>query len=225
MMIEKRKRPPIDYTELVSPFKKAKITSNTFTPITSRKIRAIKRSDDKNLPECQDTNSFKTPQEIGFVLEQLLSGTQCFNNSCKNTLELCAPGTPVIDLFCSACGRVYQVKSSSSNLFVYFNEEYIHTGSKIQGQQVLGVPSNQILDLKTIPIFICIRLDNKNEDYYIDNKKSYVLIPELISTSDMHYMYLSDKPSDTRITWNSNLVKKEKLSKYVNIQKLQKKIN
>jgi hypothetical protein len=217
-----RQNSQINYSFLNSPFKKSGVV---FTPITARKIRSAKRLDDKNLKENVDNNSFKTPQDMGLIIEQLLSGTKCFDKNCPGILELCKPNTAIIDLCCSVCNRVYQVKSTSSDLYVYFNDEFITTGSRKEGERVIGVPANQLNDLKDLPIFICIRMNKKDEDYYIDNKKSYVLIPELILTSDAHYIYRSSNPKDTIIKWNPELVAKKKLDEFINIQKLQKRIN
>lgn len=136
---------------------------------------------------------------------------------------------PVIDVICTNTQfhknfnniKFFQIKISV-NSNSYFNKQYILVGSKKFGFNCHEIMGNDTLKNKeTLIGYICINLTEiKDGEYKINNKKSFILIPNITKNyPEYYYKYInnSNRFNHDAITWNKNLVNEFKLENLLDV--------
>lgn len=169
---------------------------------------------------------------LGFFMEDYLS-MYGFCPVCgeKTLLKYLHSNVPVIDLICTnreyhmkinKC-FLFQVKISLTNEYFSLVDHKIIVGSKIYGKTAhLQQANTNILNKIIIPGYICIKLNKKvaSQDYIIDYRNSFVLIPNYQTNSnELYYEYLDipNKYHKNVITWNTNIVDTLSLDKVIKV--------
>lgn len=128
---------------------------------------------------------------------------------------------PVVDLVC--INKDYHLKNNKCFLFqvkISLTNEYFNLVNKqiIVGSKKYGVPAQvrkgdtSILDKIVVPGYICIKLNRKMgeaQEYNIDYRNSFVLVPDYQNFSDKNYyqyIEVTNKFNKNVITWNDNMV-------------------
>jgi len=216
-----------------------------FTPIErGRLMKDFKNDDSKLLEQARkdyldddDYNEKLKFREIGIFMEPIIS-VFGFCPGCNQKTLKCYDdiGIPVVDVICvnkepyaielhKKYPRIYQIKVSL-NKSKYFTNEYIHTGSLRYGYNSHMAKVKNIKYNLIVVGYICIHLDDLddlNNDYRINQQKSYVLVPTLNATgvSGTYYTYgTSSFYGKPKIIWNKNAVKTYKLQNYLNLKSI-----
>ena len=223
---------------LQSPVKSKLPPSQEFTPSTKHLIASIPTPDKKRFIEelykddIIDTSN-KDPDyqekmennELGFYMEDFISCYGLCPICGKNTLcTYVRSNIPVVDLVCinklahpqECC--LFQVKISLTNF--YFDSDKISVGSRTYGDIAHLVKANASLAEKIIvPGYICIKLTRKHDQIYsIDDKNSFVLIPDYKKQSaNTYYQYKNepDKYGKPQITWDKSIVKISRIASVI----------
>ncbi|QTF49475.1 hypothetical protein qu_584 [Acanthamoeba polyphaga mimivirus] len=164
---------------------------------------------------------------LGFFMEDFI----CAYGVCpvcgeKSLRKFSHSNVPVIDLVCinkkhhlkkKKC-FVFQIKISLNTNYFSLKNQIISVGSKKYGNIChLRKGSDPLLHKIIVPGYICIKLSRSSstsQEYIIDHKNSFVLIPNYSDeSSDLYYQYLdyTSMYGKDLVTWNINMVETKNL--------------
>lgn len=168
---------------------------------------------------------------LGFFMEDYISA-HGFCPVCggKTLCKYLRSNIPVVDLVCTNTDFhlqndkcfMFQVKISVSNDYFNFDKKILMIGSKKFGIiSHIHKGTDDITKKIVMPGYICIKLNKhptKIQTYIIDQKISFVLVPDYQNNSnEYYYKYLDNSTIYNRfnkniLTWNTNMINTFKLS-------------
>ena len=171
---------------------------------------------------------------LGFFMEDFVS-VYCHCPVCGQSLlkKYSHSNVPVVDLVCINTAYhknkcfLFQVKISLTNDYFNLKTKKIIVGSKTYGEPAHHRKGTDSMNQKiVVPGYICIKLyrdKQEPQNYVIDHRNSFVLVPNYQNNSNKYYYHYLDEVGmygKNMITWDETMVDTFPLNKITNISKI-----
>ena len=154
---------------------------------------------------------------LGFYMEDfVIANGYCPICGKKSLAKYSKPNIPVVDIVCTNMSYhllynkcfLFQLKISVNTNYFSLNRKLITVGSKKYGEIIMDIDDgSDIADKLMIPSYICIKLNRlPDQNFKIDTKNSFVIIPNYRSINNERYYKYTDQKinyyNSNTITWN-----------------------